>query len=293
MLFLPNLSAKAIPGLALLVLPLIVAPTGAAHASVSVSEREYRDALAIAQKKVERAQSAATSARVRHNARMAPGVAAPEALSSAIVIRLLGRDYRVGESWLVAATQFDPTEMRRTDDPHSLNPGKGRTGIFRYEVVAVKSSGTPEVTLRITQQQSQGFPRIDTRIEALELTFSDHSRQTRKAYRVRGREAPIPVAPEALRAQTSILEFFPLDVPEIETAEATTPRALPALPDTLARLREEAGAPVDPKRSLWFEQDDFFGRPVQVLWQKGDPWPAYLKTPGGTAILLRAEGGQS
>ncbi|MCM2279334.1 MAG: hypothetical protein NDJ89_14760 [Oligoflexia bacterium] len=280
MLFPPGLSAKAIP-------PLVFALL-ASTASAAMPEQDYRRALSIAQKKVERTRSAPVQPAARASA---PASSASEALSSAIVLERLGRLYRPGESWLVAATHLSPTAMRMTDDPRTLDPGKGLSGVFRYEVLEVKTAPAVEITVRITQLAAYGLAPVDPRIASLELTFSGATQQTRKAYRAVGRAEPIEVAPEALRAHTSILEFFPLDVPEIATAEAQRRDSFPSLPETLAGIRASAGAPPSPGPGIWYEQDDFFGRPIQALWRKGDPWPAYLKTPGGVAILLDGPGG--
>jgi hypothetical protein len=82
------------------------------------------------------------------------------------------------------------------------------------------------------------------------------------------------------------LEFFPLDLPRIERGRGRRIERLPELPAPMRAVAARAGFRGDTRRGLWFEEQDFFGRPIAFFWREGEPWPAYLKTTQGVAVLL-------
>lgn len=243
-------------------------------ASADMSDSRYLEALKIADQYVQRKKAIAND---------------PNALSSTVIRALLGRYYRVGDAWVVAAYQEYPTLMRRVDQPEMLEQKSGKVGLFRYEVTQVKTGAAPEVTLKVTQLNQSGIAPVDAGIEYLTLKMNDKLKQGEKAYKVRGAQLETAVSPDGIRSRITDLELFPLDVPEVELDLRQDVRELPRLPAALQKVAQDAGFRPDVARSGWFEQDDFFGRPVQILWQQGDPWPAYLKTTHGVAILLRKE----
>jgi hypothetical protein len=244
----------------------------------------YLRALKIAEKKVLRARAAAT-APVVPNAAIGTDFSS---LSAVTPNEILGRPMRVGDTWDVAMVRTQSTMMRMTTDPRHLKTPRSRVALFRYTVKDVQSSG--ETTIDVTQLREEGFKPVDSRIEHLTLKMNDKTVQTEKKYFARGSEHPIPVAPDGLRSAMTPLELYPLDVPEILSAEKKAPATFPQLPEELALLRKSRASVVDLSKSIWFEQDDFFGRPVEILWQKGDPWPAYLRTHNGIAILMSKGG---
>jgi len=75
-------------------------------------------------------------------------------------------------------------------------------------------------------------------------------------------------------------------VPDVFTARSDEAIGTPELPKGLRQVASRSGFRIDPSTTKAFEQDDFFGRGVRILWKQGDPWPAYLKTPQGVSILL-------
>lgn len=232
-------------------------------ATAGMSESEYLRALKIAQKKVEGRSSRLSQARLQ------PGGSLPFA-----------RAYQVGDRWEVAAWQRDTGMMRKIDDPTHAHPAGGKLGIFRYEVTAV----SPEVTLKITQ-----LSEVDSRFESMTLVMGSGAAQSSKSYRLRSGSRALHVSPQGIRSRMTVLELFPLDIPEISGAEEFRPESFPELPETLAQALARSGYSIDLERTVGFEQDDFFGRPIRALWQTGDPWPAYLSTPGGVAVLIRKE----
>lgn len=251
---------------------LILLFAGLNSASGSLSEKDYVAALKMAEAKVQRQKAAAAN---------------PGAISSSLLRTLYGRYYRVGDTWEVAAFQYDNPNMRMTANPEQLTIKKGRGGIFRYEVTELKNGPQPSITIQVTQISDRGLKPVDPRVEKLMLTMTDSTVQTHKVYHFKGRPDPVPVSPDGLHSGIAILELFPLDVPEVITANRREALNMPDLPEGLRQIASQMGFKPDLSRSQWFEQDDFFGRPVQVLWQQGDPWPAFMKTSNGAEILIR------
>jgi len=239
----------------------------------SMPEDQYLAALKIAEKKVQRQKLAQANA---------------GALSSAVVRTLLGRQYEVGDQWEVMAWKFQPNMMRKSGLHAGSASQISAPALFKYEVVQVRSGAMPEITLKITQLESNGLKAADPKIESLSLVFNDSFAQTQKAYRLQGQSGSVRVSPTGIHSSLTPLELYPLDVPELLTAERQAAAELPALPPSIAEQAKKAGYLPDLSQSSWFEQDDFFGRPVQVLWQQGKPWASYLKTSNGIAVLLRA-----
>jgi hypothetical protein len=244
----------------------------------------YLNALKIAEQKVQR-ERAAPDALLSTNA-VARGDF--NALNFRTPNEILGRPLREGDSWDVAMVRTAATMMRMTADPHHLKSPKGRVALFRYTVTEVQDSG--EITIDVTQLHETGFKPVDSRIEHLKLKMNEKTVQTEKKYFARGVERAISVSPEGLHSSITPLELYPLDIPEILTAERKAPSSFPALPEELGEIRKTRASSLDLSKSIWFEQDDFFGRPVEILWQKGDPWPAYLRTHNGIAILMNKGG---
>lgn len=237
----------------------------------------YNSALQAAQKKVERTTSVHSNLNSRLSAM---------ALSSGTIKTHLGRYYQVGDSWDVLAWQFNSTMMRRLSDPKLLQKQAYRAGMFHYEVVDVKAGKNPEVTIQVTQTSSDKFKPIDSRVARLELKMNDRIIQSAKKYFFTGNNEGVPVSPEGLHENFTPLELFPLDVPDIVTAKRDAHPQSPELPPRVKEMADTMGFKLDMSKTVGFEQDDFFGRPVHILWQQGDPWPAYFQTPGGIAILI-------
>jgi hypothetical protein len=236
-----------------------------------MSRDDYLAALKIAEKHVQR-KKALQSANLAG------------ALSGSLARELMGRFYQVGDTWDVAAVHVASNMMRMTDDPAQLRDRAEDVGIFRYKVTKIERGAEPTVTIEISQLEEQGLKPVDSRVEKLVLKVNEKMDQTARSYVMRGRAA-VNTGPLTSSMTANPIDLFPLDVPNIVSAERESERALPQLPPALQRV---AGTPaVATGRSAWFEQDDFFGRPVQFLWQQGDPWPTYLKTSQGVAVLIR------
>lgn len=268
-------SRSAASSLLMVTLAVFGALPGAPKA---MTREQYLDALKIADQKVMREKAITRGG-------------SGDALSSSALSRLFGRYYQAGDTWEVAAWVLEQPIMNKVSRPEGQRPSVRKAGIFHYEVTAVKNGPEPEITLLIRQIDRHGIAIVDPRIETLTLKMNDRLQESEKSYRVAGRSAPVPVSTQGLRSGLTELEFFPLDAPEIATALTTPAKALPDLPEAVAALAGSVGWSPDLSKSQWLEQDDFFGRSVQMLWQFGDPWPAYLKTSNGVAILIRSSTG--
>jgi hypothetical protein len=142
--------------------------------------------------------------------------------------------------------------------------------------------------ISVRQTSDFGMTPVDPKVEELTLTMSDRFVQTEKVYQIKGSDKPVKVSPDGLRSRITPLELFALDVPDIATAVHNTPSAMPELPGAVQTVATRAGYNPVLSQSTWLDQEDFFGRPVEILWQYGNPWPAYLKTSTGISILLRS-----
>jgi hypothetical protein len=233
-----------------------------------MSDKDYQAALALVQKKVARQKSLNPQSL---NARSEVGVRNP-----------VSHAYQVGDRWEVAAWSFQNTMARMTTDPAHLQSKGGHGGIFLYEVK------TPRL-IQVTQLEEFGIKKLDPRVLSLKLTLDEQGVVSRKVYEMQdeaGKVHEIPVSPDGIHSSITRLELFALEVPELATAEQSSPTAIPTLPDGLQTIATQSGYHFDPTHSVSYDQDDFFGRGMQAIWQQGDPWPAYFKTSNGVSILI-------
>ncbi len=244
----------------------------ASSSSYAMSEKDYKQALKIVSDKIARTREANSAS----------------ALSSPIIKAYFGRYYRVGDSWDVASWEIKSPMMSMTPISENQPTKVGKGGVFRYEVKEVRNGASPQVVIGVKQISDFGMAPVDPKVEELTLTMSDRFVQTEKAYRLQGGTSPVKVSPDGLHSRITPLELYALDVPEIATAIRNTPTSAPELPAAVQSVASRASYRPDLRQSTWLEQDDFFGRPVQILWQYGNPWPSYLKTSTGISILLRS-----
>jgi hypothetical protein len=242
----------------------------------AMSEKDYLEALKFANTKV--TEQLAKKNALQNNA---------FSLSSTLIKSLYGRYYQVGDQWDVAAWQMQNSAMRMIGDRHALKNSYSNGGVFHYEVVEVKTGIKPQVKIQVTQLESHGLSLQDKSVEKLILTMNDQMVQSEKTYFFKGKAQGVRVSPEGIRSGITNLELYPLDVPELYTADKKRNPKLPALPSPIQALATQVGFNPNLSQSFGFEQNDFFGRPIQVLWQYGDPWPSYFKTTAGIAILIR------
>jgi hypothetical protein len=216
-------------------------------------------------------------------------VSTESALSSSALKALFGRYYSVGDNWDVASWQIENPAMTPPYSTRKKSDFVGTGCLFHYQVASVKTGFSPEVVIKISQIKSDGFSIADPKVDYLVLSMNDQTVQSKKEYLLRGNPNPLTVPTNGLHIQISPLESFALDLPEIHTAEKIESFSLPVLPKSIQAYAERIHFNPDLSKSSWFEQDDFFGRPVQILWEQGNPWPTYLKNSNGVSILIHKE----
>jgi hypothetical protein len=209
-----------------------------------------------------------------------------QALSSTLIKRLFGRYYQVGDSWTVAVWKVDHGMMRMTSDPEQTKSKMGAGGIFHYEVTQVTTGLRPKVIIRVTQRQAGLFPIIDPQVNFLQLTMTDQLLQSDKLYSLGADENTLKRAsPNGIHTEISAWEVYPLDVPEI-SFESKVKTRFPEIPSSIQSFLTQKNWQLNLKKTLQFATDDFFGRPLEILWEEGKPWPSYFKTCNGLAILI-------
>jgi len=262
---------------------MIASPLISGFASASSLEEYNQQGLDLAQKKISRQK------RFSHEALLSARLHGGHNFSALEVgtASIFGRGYKVGDTWDVAAWQIQSATMRKMSDPDMLSPNVRSGGTFHYEVTSVKPGDDSEITVKVTQTAQDGMKMLDHHIDGMFMTFCDHGVQSDKSYAVRGLTHLVPVSPEGLRGKNTQMELLPLDVPEVSTAERSQVTSLPTLPTEIQNFAEKIGYQPNLSKSTWMEQDDFFGRPVQMLWEKGNPWPSYMRTANGISILIR------
>lgn len=208
-----------------------------------------------------------------------------QALSSQLLMRLFGRYYQVGDTWTVAAWQFEHGMMRMTGASNQTKSQVGRGGVFKYQVTEVKNGTHPQVVIQVTQMEEPGFQRVDPNVQYLQLTMNDSLLQSEKIYSIGPNSQLRTASPNGIHTEISPLELYPLDTPEVSFVNKI-PFKAPDLPSTIQKFVNQTGWQLNSSNTLQFEQDDFFGRPIDIIWELGKPWPSFLKTSNGIAILL-------
>jgi hypothetical protein len=224
------------------------------------TESQYREALRIADQHVKKTHLMTQSS---------------SALSIPLIQKIKGDFYRVGESWDVEVFQF----LQNPNTPLGNTERKGRIARFHYEVVGVTPGEKPKVDLRVTQVA----PLLDAKVKALEIEAEvggQEIEQVKKYYLLQNSSQIVLVSPEGLRSPITPIELFPVDFPNVSTLDEAPFKGELTLPKPLK-------AHFDPAQSLHFDGDDFLGKPLDVVWQHGDPWPAYMRTSLGVSVLLR------
>jgi hypothetical protein len=241
------------------------------QAQAALPEKEYLSQLKIANELSTRKKQTSPP----------PG----QALSSTLLTRLFGRYYQVGDHWTVAAWQLERSMMRMTGDTNQTKNQVGRGGVFKYQVTEVKRGTHPEVTIQVTQIEEEGFPRVDPNVQYLQLKMNDSLLQSEKTYSL-GPDSHLRAAsPNGVHTEISTLELYPLDTPEI-SLDSQVPLKQPELPTRVQKFAKQEGWRFKAENTLQFRPDDFWGRPIDIIWEQGKPWPSYLNTSGGIAILL-------
>lgn len=278
----------------------------------AMPEKDYKAAMELAQQKVQRKNALRSLRNASTNIRSNPS---SHSLSPTQpwLKELLNKSYKVGDQWDVAAWHLFQPMSKVTNDESQITLDVINFGIFHYEVVEMQNGSNPTLTLKVTQKNTDTHSTIDPKIDSLQLKMTEEFEQIEKKYTLHCNKAeckterktgsetersakPSPgnsiefkVSPEGIRSQMTPLELMPLDIPEIFSASRKTLSHLPTFPTPIASYAKKIDFNPDLSKCIYFQQDDFFGRPIDVLWQQGDPWPSYMKTAYGIALLIQKE----
>ena len=171
---------------------------------------------------------------------------------------VMEHSYRVGERWTVATWPIIQTPIRMAGLTKDNQPQVGRMSLFDYEVVETNNKIPTEIKIKITVIKSQDLPIGHSETRSLTLGVQD-----------------------------KMVGRFPPDIPDVSEAIRNPKASLPTLPGTIAKNAEKIGYRPDLPLCNAYDREDFFGRPVHILWQPGSPWPEYLETSRGIALLVK------
>jgi hypothetical protein len=170
-------------------------------------------------------------------------------------------DYKVGDHWRIAAWPVAPISARKVGLPEKPAPVIGEMSLFKYEILEVKKAPQPTIRLKITVEKSSELAVGSTIIK--ELT---------------------------LGAESYVSGTFPPIIPNMKGSMRKSIDKLPTLPEKIQKRVNEVQYQPDLPLCNWFEQQDFFGRTIQILWRPGSPWPEYIATPNLIALLMKGKG---
>jgi len=257
-----------------------------ATAASAMTERDYFSALQFADQHVRKLKDRRTS-------RAGALLSAP-AVEQSDLVSLHGRPWKKGDHWLVVMLKSE--ELRAAPPSaegelsHTRRP---ELALFEYQVVESQPGG--DVWVRVEPRSDWGILPVDPRVRSILLRTDESLRQKSKQYIfgtthwLAAPEVRVGVSPDGLRSPITPLELYPLDLPRLDLGEGKRVLELPALPEPLRAVAKSTGYRIEPSQGMWFEEQDFFGRPVSLFWRQGDPWPAYLKTPYGVSLLIEGE----
>lgn len=252
-----------------------------------MSEDEYYRALRIADQHVRKKQAMLDSSAAATDA-----LGASSGLRRSSLASLQGRKFKKGDQWEVIALRSEQMRVAAmksapSEDGHSHGTNRPDIGVFRYTVTGV-NDGLADI--QVEQVQKFGIGIYDARVSSLAMKTDQQLMQHEKRYAFvskRGEKKDIRVSPDGLRSGITGLELFPLDMPRLEMGDGKRLKKVPVLPEALQKVSSQAGFRIDASEGLWFEESDFFGRPIEIFWKTGDPWPTYMKTSYGVAILVK------
>jgi hypothetical protein len=198
----------------------------------------------------------------------------PEAASLGLAIPPTPATYKVGDQELPLGSP-------------SNSAFSGRSAAFHFEVTSVDDQN---IRVRVTPIAAYGLRNIDPRVQYADFTYSKDLKLTAKTYKLHGYADPIPVSTDNFKVGVSVMEGFPLEIPQISEAEKDDMfNYAPQFPTTFKSAITQAGfsglSVMDPCWTTW----DFFGRHIQSIWPSGQPFPTLIKTTQGYAVLARQE----
>jgi hypothetical protein len=205
----------------------------------------------------------------------------PEAANLGLALPPQPATYKPGDQWNIVGYQELPLGSP------SNSAFSGRSAAFHFEVTSVDDEN---IRVRVTPIAAYGLRNIDPRVQYADFTYSKDLKLTAKTYKLHGYPDPIPVSPDNFKVGVSVMEGFPLEIPQISDAEKDdTFNYAPQFPSTFKSATSQAGfsglSVMDTCWTTW----DFFGRSVQSIWPSGQLFPTLIKTTQGYAVLARQE----
>jgi hypothetical protein len=251
--------AKLVLGL-LPLLPLLAQASSSPNPSrSSIPTSDYQKALIRAQEKISRERSRGAQA------------------LTASAVSTLHRPYHIGDSWDVLSWNWS-----------DLTPSAGRGAVLHYEV----TSTTPpsQVVMNVTQRaNATGDSQVDPKVQFIQLTLQNLTVDSQREIHFQNRV--VTLTGDTMPGNLSPLESYPFEFPDLRDAEkinlsAAEDYSKEITPEALSAA-QKAGFQLDPAQSMRFESQDSFGRPINVMWQRGDLWPTYVNTSHGFMFLLK------
>jgi hypothetical protein len=221
-----------------------------------------------------RTQKAKHEIRVTH-------VLSPAASALGLAIPPTPAPYKTGDQWDVVSYQELPLNAS-SKILHS-----GRSAAFHYQVSSVDDQS---IRIRVTPIAAYGLKNIDPKVQFADFVYSKDLKLTAKYYKISGYPDPISLSPDNFKVGVSVMEGFPLELPEITDAEKdSTFNYSPEFTATYNSAIASAGysglSVMEPCWTTW----DFFGRHIQSIWPSGQPFPTLMKTTQGYSVLARQE----
>jgi len=231
------------------------------------------------------------------------------------------RNLQVGDAWIVGIERLRAQGMKPHSDERktvSFEQAKKDLALFRYEVKLRNEDESMEIELRPLSDPGAGISteQLDGHIASILLRVDREGRQVSKTYRyqagVPSQVQEVSVSPQGLRSKLSLFELFPLDWPTLvhpvmieenrallETLRLSSGGAYPEVPDALQELLYRSAfvknegrvtpLPLSRKTDRFrvVQGTDFFGRPLDVVWDERFAWPIWMRTTHGVAVLLQ------
>jgi hypothetical protein len=190
--------------------------------------------------------------------------------------------YKTGQEWNVVAYQ----ELPLAASENTLQ--NGRSAAFHFQVIS--SDPSTGLRIRVRPITAYGLSNVDSKVQYADFIYSNDLKLTAKYYKLRGYRDPIPLSPDNFKVGVSVMEGYPLELPQITDAEKDDSCNMqPALPSTFKKAIDQAGYAAFTTTDTCWMNADFFGRSIQSIWPETQPFPTYLKTTQGYAVLARQE----
>jgi len=222
---------------------------------------------------------AAKAVRAQKNAVPASSEGGP--ISAVAALGLERRPLQVGEKWRVSFTPSNDSIARMSMDPVDLQESKRNPLFFEFRVTNISqttSGRLAQVEVKQDDTQVRKGYLADPRVDSILITLNERFGLVRKEIRYRDGRAPGQFQESPQENVVSGFSAYPIDLPNVSTVSGETLRDIPAA--LKGRIK------VDLAHTLDFQFSDLYARPMRAIWQDSDPWPVYVESPAGIAVLI-------